>query len=126
MTAGQNHLGRQIILDLYECDEQFLDDCDRIKSIMEEAAILSGATIVKSVFHQFSPHGISGTVIIKESHLAIHIWPEHRYCAVDLFTCGCKIDAGKAAAVLKKALGAKRISMFEVNRGTLENFMIKD
>ncbi|MBU1650990.1 adenosylmethionine decarboxylase, partial [bacterium] len=87
-----NSLGRQILVEFYHCDAEKLNDERHIAKAMHDAAELSGATIVEEVFHMFSPHGVSGVVVIAESHLAIHTWPEYGYAAVDLFTCGDEIE----------------------------------
>jgi S-adenosylmethionine decarboxylase len=87
---------------------------------MNRAADISGATIIKSVFHKFSPHGISGVIVIAESHFSIHTWPEFGYCALDIFTCGDKIDNYKALNFLKKEFGTKNISVVESKRGILD------
>ena len=110
-------LGRHLLLELFSCDEKVLDDLDTIEVFMKEAARVSGATIVESVFHRFEPHGISGVVVVAESHLAIHTWPEHGYAAVDFFTCGAGIDYWQAHDYLKKAFGAADSEVKEIKRG---------
>src|SRR5688572_31426212 len=81
-------LGRHMLLELYDCDPEALNNLELVKASMVEAAKRAQATIVDVVFHEFNPVGISGVVVIAESHLAIHTWPEHRYAAVDVFSCG--------------------------------------
>ncbi len=75
------------------------------------------ATIVDVVFHEFNPFGISGVVVIAESHLAIHTWPEYRYAAVDVFSCGDVLQPQAAADHLVAELGAARASVVELQRG---------
>jgi S-adenosylmethionine decarboxylase proenzyme len=87
---------------------------------MVKGAVLAGATVVEEVFHLFNPHGISGVVVIAESHLSIHTWPEYCYAAVDLFTCGEEIKPELAFEHLKKTLGAASVSVMELKRGVLE------
>ena len=77
-----------MLLELYDCDPEAINNLEVVKASMVEAAKRAQATIVDVVFHEFSPVGISGVVVIAESHLAIHTWPEHRYAAVDVFSCG--------------------------------------
>ena len=110
-------LGRHIIVEFYDCDPVALNDESLIHSQMLEAARVAGATIVGDVFHRFSPHGVSGAVVIAESHLSIHTWPEYRYAALDLFTCGCTVDPWKAFNHLKDVLKAEKTSQTEVKRG---------
>lgn len=101
-------IGSQIVLDLYECDTSHLDDLEWVKVTLVNAARLAGATIVDTVFHKFAPWGISGVVVIAESHLAIHIWPENRYAAVDVFTCGENIRMDVVVAFLTREFRSKR------------------
>ncbi len=110
-------LGRHLLVELFSCNAEILDDLEKIEVLMKEAARLSGATIVESVFHRFQPHGISGVVVIAESHLAIHTWPEHGYAALDFFTCGADIDYWMAHDFLKKAFMAGDSEVKELLRG---------
>jgi len=110
-------LGRHMLLELFSCDEKVLDDLAVIETFMKEAARVSGATIVESVFHRFQPHGISGVVVVAESHLAIHTWPEYGYAAVDFFTCGPGIDYWQAHNYLKQAFAAEDSEVREIERG---------
>ena len=100
-----------------------------IEKRMNEAARVANATIVQSVFHHFNPYGVSGAVIISESHLAIHTWPEYGYAAVDIFTCGDKINPWTAFKFLEDVLNFKsdpdvfeadRSESIEVPRGMVE------
>ena len=109
-------LGKHIILELYQCPAEMLSDPTLIEQYMNEAAIAMGATIVESTFHHFSPLGVSGVVVIMESHLTIHTWPEHQYAAVDMFTCGdIQMDAG--VKLLKEKLKAGSSDMQVLKRG---------
>ncbi|HTS21701.1 MAG TPA: adenosylmethionine decarboxylase [Casimicrobiaceae bacterium] len=109
--------GSQVVLDLYECDTTHLDDLEWVKRTLVAAARMAGATIVETVFHKFAPWGISGVVVIAESHLAIHIWPENRYAAIDVFTCGESVLVEVASAHLKREFGAKRTVQRRFKRG---------
>ena len=93
---------------------------------MLEAAVKSGATIVTETFHHFSPHGVSGAVIIAESHLAIHTWPEYGYAAVDLFTCGDSVSAETGFNHLREALVAGHVSTMEVHRGQIDMMSVAE
>jgi len=104
-------------VELYGCNTDILNDKEKIERIMIEAAKRAGATIVQKVFHLFNPHGISGVVVIAESHLAIHTWPEYGYAAVDVFTCGSKVDPWKAYEYIKRELEAEHSSIMEMYRG---------
>lgn len=110
-------LGKHVIVEMYECDSEILNDFDVIRSSMLEAAEIAGATIVGETFHRFAPHGVSGVVVIAESHLSIHTWPEYGYAALDLFTCGETVDPWKGFTHLREKLKAQQISNTELKRG---------
>lgn len=113
-------LGRQIVAEFYACDGSLLNDVEVISAALMEAARRAGATIVSQAFHHFSPHGVSGAVIIAESHLSIHTWPEYGYAAVDLFTCGDTVSSEAAFTYLREALRAGHISTMELHRGQVD------
>ncbi len=113
-------LGRHILVECYDCNPEILKDTDLIEEEMKEAARQAGATIVSSTFHTFSPYGVSGVVVIAESHLAIHTWPEYGYAAVDLFTCGDECDPWKSFDYLREAFQASRTAETELRRGKLD------
>lgn len=113
------NLGRHLLAEFYECNSNILNNLQLIEQAMCEAAIACGATIVTKNFHHFSPYGVSGVVVIAESHLAIHTWPEYGYAAVDLFTCGSSCDPRVAHDELVKALGAKSTYISELKRGLM-------
>ncbi len=115
-----NYLGLQIMVELYGCDVQLLDDPVFIEKSMLEAAQLANATVVQQFFHQFSPFGVSGTVVIAESHINIHTWPEHAYAAVDIFTCGESLNARAAIDFLEIKLKAGKVSSQKYLRGDQE------
>ncbi len=109
-------LGKHIILELYDCDTKKLDDTSFLEQALRDAATSMGATILSSNFHPFAPIGVSGVVIIKESHLTIHTWPEYGYAAIDIFTCG-DMDMQVGVDFLKNALSAQRFSYKTLVRG---------
>ena len=115
--ALRARLGTQVVLDLYECETGHLDDIAWVKKTLVEAARAAGATVVETVFHKFAPCGISGVVVIAESHLAIHIWPEHRYAAVDVFTCGESVQINVATALLAREFRSRRPVQRRFTRG---------
>ena len=96
-----------------------LNDIQYLRTCLRETAELIGATVVNDSFYQFTPYGVSGVVIIAESHLAIHTWPEYDYAAIDVFTCGHTIEPKDAVPILVDKLGAKESSCTEINRGVL-------
>lgn len=116
----QIHLGQHVLAEFFECDPNILNNVSMVEKLMTEAALECGATIVQKCFHMFSPYGVSGVVIISESHLAIHTWPELGYAAVDLFTCGDKCDPKVSYAYLKKMFNSKNASYRELKRGIID------
>ena len=114
-----NALGRHLLMELKDCNGEVLDDVDALKDALLTAADEAGATVLDESFHRFSPHGISGVVIIAESHLFIHTWPEYSYAAADIFTCGDSVQPEKAAEIIIRKLGAREHSIKEIQRGTL-------
>ncbi len=115
-----NALGKHLLLELKDCDKEVLNDVTFLKGALLAAASGCGATVLGEAFHQFNPHGVSGVVIITESHLFIHTWPEHGYAAADIFTCGDSVQPEKAAQLLIRKLGAKNHSIVEIRRGILD------
>jgi S-adenosylmethionine decarboxylase len=110
-------LGTQLAVELFDCDENILNNDRLLEQSLVDAATKAGATVVESVFHQFNPHGISGAVIIAESHLAIHTWPEYRYAALDIFTCGTDIEPADIADRVKRILCARDMQVSRILRG---------
>ncbi len=115
-----NALGRHILVEFYECSPELMNDVVHIETSMVAAAETAGATVINSTFHHFSPYGVSGVVVIQESHLAIHTWPEFGYAAVDLFTCGDSVDPWVSYKFLKDAFEAGHGSSIELRRGQLD------
>ncbi|HEY7518723.1 MAG TPA: adenosylmethionine decarboxylase [Methylomirabilota bacterium] len=120
-VIGLNALGRHLLLELFDCDPDAITNLEAVKSALVEAAKRAQATIVDVVFHEFNPFGISGVVVIAESHLSIHTWPEYRYAAVDIFSCGDVLNPEVAANYLVEQFAAERTSVVDVQRGMFLN-----
>ena len=116
LPAGTKPLGRHVHLDLYDCTAGILSTPADSERILNEAARRMKATIVGSHFHAFSPHGVSGVVVIAESHLTVHTWPEHNFAAVDVFSCG-ELDLDAGIKLLIAEFGAQRHDVEEYDRG---------
>jgi len=114
-----NALGRHILAEVYGCEPATLNSVDLVQKVMVQAAIEAGAEVREVAFHKFSPQGVSGVVVISESHLAIHTWPEYGYAAVDVFTCGDNVNPWDAFDYIVEAFKAKNVSVSEVKRGFL-------
>lgn len=111
-------LGHHLLAEFFGCHAARLTDLQWITDTMLEAATASGATVITHSFHHFSPYGVSGVVIIAESHLAIHTWPERNFAAVDFFSCG-GVDMNLGLALLKQSFGATEETRMELERGPL-------
>jgi S-adenosylmethionine decarboxylase len=112
-------LGRHLLIELHGCHPDTLKKVDVVKDILVGAARACGATIVDVAFHEFNPFGVSGVVVIAESHLSIHTWPEYRYAAVDIFTCGDVIKPERAVAYITSRFRCKAPSVVEMKRGII-------
>jgi S-adenosylmethionine decarboxylase proenzyme len=106
INALDKDVGHQAILDLYNCKAKKIDDIEWVEEQLYIAAIKAKGTIVESKFHKFSPYGISGMIIIEESHIAIHTWPEYEYAAIDIFSCSSELGLNAACDHLIKAFEA--------------------
>ncbi len=112
-------LGRHILAEIYGCDFDALNDVKNVETTMVQAALAAGAEVREYVFHKFSPQGVSGVVVISESHLTIHTWPELGYAAVDVFTCGDKVNPWDACNYLTQHFKASHVKAQETVRGIL-------
>lgn len=110
-------LGQHLLVEMHACERAALDDLAGVERAMLEAARAAGATVLDHRFHRFAPQGVSGVVLIAESHLSIHTWPEHGYAAVDLFTCSPALAQDRAVDVLRARLGCARLTRQVIERG---------
>lgn len=115
---NKNHLGNHLIAEFW--NGKIIEDEKLLKDILFEAAIRSKNIPLKFVYHKFKPQGVTGVVLLQESHIAFHGWPEFNYLAIDIFTCGDKTFPKKALKYLKSAFRPKRIEIKEVKRGLLK------
>ena len=112
---GMKFAGMHLLVDLW--DAKRLDDPDYIDAALREAATVASATILHSHFHHFEPGGgVSGVVVLAESHISIHTWPERNFAAVDIFMCGA-CDPYKSLPVLQRAFSPARVEVGEQRRG---------
>ena len=111
--------GKHYLVDLFGCDPNKISVADTVREIFVAAARESNATVIGELFHQFEPIGVSGVLLIAESHFSIHTWPEDGFVALDVFTCGEEMDALVAIDILEAALGASRVEVQVPVRGRL-------
>lgn len=109
-------LGRHLLVEYRGCDPARLDDLPYIDALMRRAVEAAGVTVIDAFFHHFAPQGVTGVVVIAESHLSVHTWPELGYAAIDFFTCG-DAPVEPAHRVLCDGLGATRYAAVTVQRG---------
>lgn len=116
MSQPTNKIGTHLVLDAWQAPAAILNDPQQVRQALTSAIAAGEATPIDICLHQFSPHGITATATLAESHIAIHTWPEHGYFAADLFFCG----EGKpevAMKVLQTALQAKCFKLQQLERG---------
>ncbi|WP_233752806.1 adenosylmethionine decarboxylase [Flavilitoribacter nigricans] len=113
-------LGRHWLIELKDCAPGLLQDVPGVERIMRKAATVAEVHIVSGHFHQFSPYGVSGVLVIQESHLTIHTWPEYAYAAVDIFTCSPELRVREAIRQLQQDLEAGEVEVKMLERGRLE------
>ncbi|MFQ5738009.1 MAG: adenosylmethionine decarboxylase [Acidobacteriota bacterium] len=110
-------LARQLLVEFFGCKAPLLGQAEALEQALVEAAVSADAKVVNSLFHKFAPHGISGIVLIAESHLSIHTWPEYRYAALDVFTCSNTVDPYRIKSALAQSLKAGKTECRLVRRG---------
>jgi len=112
------HLGKHVVFDFWGCVN--LNSTRIIRKTLKEAVTACGATLLEIKIRTFSPQGITGIALITESHISIHTWPEHKYAAVDVFTCGENIDPYLTIPVFKKYLKPKKAEVVDLDKVDFE------
>ena len=110
-------LGKHFLVEIYCCDKNVINNKEEVETIMCRIAKNCKTTIIDTKFHHFSPHGISGVILIAESHLTVHTWPEYGYVALDFFTCNIDLDIITDLDMIKKLFKAKNAKATAINRG---------
>ena len=122
--SGQFNLarysGKHLIIDLFGVPESCLSNVDEIQNCLEEAAEYAGAHILSSNFHHFGEgYGITGVVVLAESHISIHTWPEEQFAAIDIFMCGT-CDPNKSIPIIEKYFKPKSVTSVILHRGVVD------
>jgi S-adenosylmethionine decarboxylase len=112
---NQKSLGTHLIVDFWFGKK--IENPRRLEKILIEAAKKTGNTPLKFSYHKFNPHGITGVLLLAESHIAVHSWPEFNFLAIDIFTCGNKAMPEKALKYLKRIFKPKKVKVLKVERG---------
>lgn len=110
-------LGNHYLIDYYNCDKNVLSVVGEIENIMIEASVIGNLNVVDQSFHQFSPSGVSGVLILQESHFTIHTWPEYNYASVDLYLCDKSLDISSLLEYLDKKFMSTKYEVRKIERG---------
>ena len=116
---NNSFVGYQSLIEFYGCNPSLIDDADFVKKTLLKVAEIVELTVVNCTIHHFSPIGVSGVVVIEESHIAVHTWPEYQYIALDFFTCNQQFNLEKGLSFLKKAFEANQIEQKNIKRGEM-------
>ena len=108
--------GTHCILELYDCSRALLNDRIFIQNALRQAAEQARSTLLKEISYQFQPHGVTALVLLAESHISIHTWPETGYAAIDVFTCGQHTKPEEACLYLVRSLQARSHSLQKLPR----------
>ena len=113
-------LARHLLAEYYGCIPSILDDQGALERILVGAADAARTTVVRVELHKFAPQGVSGVVILAESHIAIHTWPEHGFASVELYVCGLECEPEAGDAYLREHLEPTHVETRLLTRGCLE------
>jgi len=105
-----------LVAEIYFSDPAVLNDEEKIREALIDASIAGNMTVINTSSHKFSPHGVTALVLLAESHISIHTWPEHGYAAIDIFACG-RGEPEKSLERLKELLPVKELKVLKINRG---------
>ncbi len=112
-------VGYNLFADMYNCDAQLLDDIRYLRRLLKESAEAGNMHVVKVLFHRYSPQGITGLVIVKESHIALHTWPEYAFASIDIFLCGDNSDPYKTLKYIENGLRPSTVITKSIERGVI-------
>ncbi len=115
--AVHSPVGRHYIVEASGCNPKVIGNVEKVQQILVKAAEVAGSKVWSISCHRFPPSGVSGVVVISESHISTHTWPELRYAALDIYTCGAKTEPEKAVIYAVEAFGASNSHITEITRG---------
>ena len=110
------HQSKHLLLELYRCDYEKLNDESFLRCTLNMAARLAKAKVLNLISNKFEPQGVTAIALLAESHISIHTWPESNYSAVDIFTCGQNMMPELASQYLIEALKAEEHSLLVIDR----------
>jgi len=111
-----SHQSKHILLELYKCDYEKLNDESFLRCTLNRAAKLANATVLNLISNKFEPQGVTAIALLSESHISIHTWPESNYSAVDIFTCGQNMMPELASQYLIESLNSEEYSLRVIDR----------
>jgi len=114
-----------VVSELYGCDPELISRKETLAPILDRIVEEVGLTVLAKKHHQFQPEGVTSFYMLAESHLALHTWPEYRYVALDVFTCGDRNKAIEASRRIAEALHAKNVRERIILRGVEEFVQIE-
>ena len=112
-----NTIGYHYVIEASGCDPEILTDANALKKILLEAAKVGGMDVRSTYFYKFTPQGVSGMVIVSESHISIHTWPEKGYAAIDVYTCDTNSKPEKTVNYILEKIKAEYAHITEIERG---------
>ena len=112
-----NAIGHHYIAEASGCNPEIISSVEKVQQILVKAAEIAGAQVWSISISKFPPQGVSGVVVISESHISTHTWPEHKYAALDIYTCGDNVDPEKGVIYAVEAFGASTSHITEITRG---------
>ena len=110
-------IGHHYIVEASGCDPKIIGNINKVQEILVKAAEIAGVKVWAVTFNIFPPNGVSGVVVISESHISIHTWPERGYAALDIYTCGGEGDPEEATIWAVEQFGATNYHITEITRG---------
>ena len=111
-----SHQSKHLLLELYRCDCEKLNDESFLRCVLNRASKLANATVLNLISNKFEPQGVTAIALLAESHISIHTWPESNYSAIDIFTCGQNMMPELASQYLIESLMAEEHSLRVIER----------
>ncbi len=111
--------GIHTIIDLYECNKTLLNSPQIISQALTKSCLLAGCKEIKEVVHQFKPQGVTGIILLEESHISIHTYPEYGICFIDIYTCGLDATPELTIPFFRRFFEAKSEKITKIERGKI-------
>ena len=117
VKTSHSSIGHHYIVEASGCDPKVIGSVEKVQQILVRAAEIAGAHVWSISFSKFPPMGVSGVVVISESHISCHTWPEVGYAALDIYTCGVEVKPEKGVVYAVEEFGAETSHITEITRG---------